>query len=56
MTCEHDRVTVLFDSEGYRTLSLEAIAESGVLTVDDAGRPDETHTDTLPAYMEEPVA
>ena len=33
MSLEHDRVTVLFDAEGYRTLSLDAITESGVLTV-----------------------
>ncbi|WP_331712133.1 DUF3553 domain-containing protein [Agrococcus carbonis] len=27
-----DRITVLFDEAGYRTLSLEAVAETGVLT------------------------
>lgn len=51
MTCEHDRVTVLFDSEGYRTLSLDAVAESGVLKVDDPAP-----AEPVPAHAEEPVA
>lgn len=50
MTCEHDRVTVLFDSEGYRTLSLDAVAESGVLKVDDPAP-----AEPVPAHAEEPV-
>lgn len=52
MTGEHDRVTVLFDDEGYRTLSLEAVAESGVLTVDGEDAPSEP----APVHTEEPVA
>ncbi|UYP20717.1 RecQ family zinc-binding domain-containing protein [Rhodococcus sp. Z13] len=35
---EGDRVTVLFDSVGYRTLSLEAIAKADLLRTDD-GKP-----------------
>jgi len=31
MSVDHDRITVLFDDYGYRTLALEAIAESRVL-------------------------
>jgi len=33
LSTRHDRVTVLFDTEGYRTLSLDVVDESGVLTV-----------------------
>ena len=33
LSTQHDRVTVLFDTEGYRTLSLDVVDESGVLTV-----------------------
>ncbi len=51
MTCEHDRITVLFDSEGYRTLSLDAVAESGVLKADDPAP-----AEPVPAHAEEPVA
>lgn len=32
MSAEDDRITVLFDDYGYRTLSLAAVEESGVLT------------------------
>jgi ATP-dependent DNA helicase RecQ len=32
MSVESDRLTVLFEREGYRTLSLEAVTDSGLLT------------------------
>jgi ATP-dependent DNA helicase RecQ len=34
MSEEGDRITVLFESMGYRTLSLAAIAGKGLLTAD----------------------
>ncbi|MET9444295.1 RecQ family ATP-dependent DNA helicase [Streptomyces sp. NPDC006610] len=37
MSEEGDRITVLFDSMGYRTLSLAAVAEKGLLTAREAG-------------------
>jgi ATP-dependent DNA helicase RecQ len=37
MSEEGDRITVLFDSMGYRTLSLAAIADQGLLTARGSG-------------------
>ncbi|HWU46192.1 MAG TPA: DUF3553 domain-containing protein [Humibacter sp.] len=34
MRRESDRITVFFEQEGYKVLSLEAIEESGVLTAE----------------------
>ncbi|MEE2031968.1 RecQ family ATP-dependent DNA helicase [Rhodococcus chondri] len=34
MTSESDRITVLFESQGYRTLALETVAEAGLLTTE----------------------
>jgi ATP-dependent DNA helicase RecQ len=42
MRVEEDRITVFFDSEGYRTLSLAAVGEHGLLTR--TGSPDGAHT------------
>lgn len=36
MSIEQDRLTVLFDEVGYRTLSLRAVQERGLLTLDEA--------------------
>jgi ATP-dependent DNA helicase RecQ len=33
MSAEPDRITVLFEQYGYRTLSMEVVEETGVLTV-----------------------
>lgn len=45
MSEEGDRITVLFDAMGYRTLSLAAIADNRVLTVrtGSADRPTDPH-------------
>jgi len=42
MSEDGDRITVLFDSMGYRTLSLASTVENGLLTAlaDPVGRPD----------------
>jgi ATP-dependent DNA helicase RecQ len=37
ISVEADRMTVLFDDEGYKTLSLAAVRENDLLALDDAG-------------------
>lgn len=39
MSVERDRLTVLFDQVGYKTLSLRAVQEQGLVTLDEASEP-----------------
>jgi ATP-dependent DNA helicase RecQ len=38
MSVESDRLTIMFNDVGYKTLALAAVQERGLLSVDDSGR------------------